>query len=246
LLLLGDPQQLPQVTQGVHPEPVDGSALGWLAGSDEVLSQDYGYFLPATYRMEPDLCTVVSSNWYDSRLNSVAPNRKLEGVDPGFYPIEVDHFGNSTESLDEAKKVVALVQQLMDKNWSSGEYSGKLVDAPENFIVVAPYNAQVQLIRKKLDEAGLESIPVGTVDKFQGQEAAIAIVSMTASSAQEIPRGIEFLLMPNRLNVAISRAKWAAYLVYSPKLLTYKPTNVENLRLLSKFINLVWDKQGEH
>jgi predicted RecB family nuclease len=240
LLLLGDPQQLPQVTQGMHPEPVDGSALGWLAGNDEVLSKDFGYFLPSTYRMSSQLCSVVSSNWYESRLGSVAPTRGLEGVEPGFYPVPIKHFGSSTESIEEADKVVQIVNELQNKNWNDGESSGKLIDAHENIIVVAPYNAQVQLIRKKLDAAGLTAIPVGTVDKFQGQEAAVAIISMTASSANEIPRGIEFLLMPNRLNVAISRAKWAAYLVYSPKLLDYKPTNVENLRLISKFINLVW------
>jgi uncharacterized protein len=97
------------------------------------------------------------------------------------------------------------------------------------------------MIRAKLNAAGLTKIPVGTVDKFQGQEAAIAIVSLTASSAIDVPRGLEFLFMPNRLNVAISRAKWAAYLVYSPGLLDYKPTNVDNLRLLSKFVNLVGD-----
>jgi uncharacterized protein len=100
----------------------------------------------------------------------------------------------------------------------------------------------VQLIRSKLDAAGFLSVPVGTVDKFQGKEAAIAIVSMTASSSMDVPRGLEFLLMPNRLNVAISRAKWAAYLLYSPGLLDYKPTNVDNLKLLSRFINLVEKK----
>jgi len=240
LLLLGDPQQLPQVTQGMHPEPVDGSALGWLAGNDEVLSEEFGYFLPSTYRMTPELCTVVSSNWYESRLGSVSPRRQLEGLDPGFYPVEVEHVGCSTESKAEADKVIEIILKIKNNGWDEGKGPGKLIDAHENIIVVAPYNAQVQLIRKKLDEAGLNSIPVGTVDKFQGQEAAIAIVSMTASSANEIPRGIEFLLMPNRLNVAISRAKWAAYLIYSPRLLDYKPTNVENLRLISKFINLVW------
>ncbi|MEY3406303.1 MAG: hypothetical protein RLZZ556_375 [Actinomycetota bacterium] len=240
LLLLGDPQQLPQVTQGMHPEPVDGSALGWLAGDDEVLSKDFGYFLPSTFRLAEALCSVVSSNWYRSRLGSVAPTRDLEGVDPGFYPVEVNHFGNSTSSDEEAHKVIDLIKELKDKKWTDENYHGPLMVAPENIIVVAPYNAQVQLIRKKLDEAGFDSIPVGTVDKFQGQEAAIAIISMTASSADEIPRGLEFLLMPNRLNVAISRAKWAAYLLHSPSLLNYKPTNVENLRLISKFINLVW------
>jgi uncharacterized protein len=241
LLLLGDPQQLPQVTQGLHPEPVDGSALGWLAGDEEVLPKEFGYFLPSTFRMTPELCSVVSNNWYKSRLGSVAPDRSLEGIEPGFYPVEVEHFSNSTESHEEADKVVQLVQELQTKNWTDGNYSGNLAEAPENIIVVAPYNAQVQLIRRKLDSAGFPSIPVGTVDKFQGQEAAVAIISITASSADEIPRGIDFLLMPNRLNVAISRAKWAAYLVYSPRLLNFKPTNVENMRLISKFINLVWE-----
>ena len=240
LLLLGDPQQLPQVTQGIHPEPVDGSALGWLAGDEEVLPPEFGYFLPSTFRMTTELCSVVSSNWYKERLGSVAPGRELVGIDPGFYPIAVEHFGSSTESNDEAEKVLQIIQDIKGKTWSDEDYSGELIDAPENIIVVAPYNAQVQLIRRKLDAAGFSSIPVGTVDKFQGQEAAVAIISMTASSADEIPRGIEFLLMPNRLNVAISRAKWAAYLVYSPRLLNFKPTNVENMRLISKFINLVW------
>jgi len=240
LLLLGDPQQLPQVTQGLHPEPVDGSALGWLAGDEEVLPKEFGYFLPSTFRMTSELCNVVSNNWYKSRLGSVAPGRNLEGIEPGLYPVEVEHFSNSTESHEEADKVVQLVQELQTKNWADGQYSGSLAEAPENIIVVAPYNAQVQLIRRKLDAAGFPSVPVGTVDKFQGQEAAVAIISITASSADEIPRGIEFLLMPNRLNVAISRAKWAAYLVYSPRLLNFKPTNVENMRLISKFINLVW------
>lgn len=240
LLLLGDPQQLPQVTQGMHPEPVDGSSLGWLAGDEDVLPKEFGYFLPATFRMNPELCSVVSSNWYSSRLGSVAPTRKLEGLDAGFYPLTVSHFGNSTSSDAEADRVIELINNLKDKTWLADSYHGSLIDAPENIIVVAPYNAQVQLIRRKLDLAGFDSIPVGTVDKFQGQEAAVAIISMTASSADEVPRGLEFLLMPNRLNVAISRAKWAAFLLHSPALLNYKPTNVENLRLISKFINLVW------
>jgi uncharacterized protein len=242
LLLLGDPQQLPQVTQGTHPEPIDGSALGWLAGGDEVISSLYGYFLPSSYRMNREVCQVVSANWYDSKLASSAPNRKLEGIEPGFHKVPVMHSSNSTESVEEAERVVELVRNVIDKQWTDQDGNTKpLAEAKENVIVVAPYNAQVNLIRSKLDAAGFGDIPVGTVDKFQGQEAAIAIVSLTASAAEDVPRGIEFLLMPNRLNVAISRAKWAAYLVYSPALLDYRPTNVENLRLLSKFISLVGD-----
>jgi predicted RecB family nuclease len=242
MLLLGDPQQLPQVTQGTHPEPVDGSALGWLAGGEEVMPSKFGYFLPNSWRMNEGVCKVVSENFYDSKLKSSATARSLEGIEAGFYPIAVNHSANSTESVEEADHVVEIVRDLLNRQWADRSYNGKLSGAKENIIVVAPYNAQVQLVKSKLVAAGFDQIPVGTVDKFQGQEAAVAIVSMTASSAIDVPRGIEFLLMPNRLNVAISRAKWAAYLVYSPGLLDYKPTNVDNLKLLSRFINLVEKK----
>ena len=190
--------------------------------------------------MNEQVCSVVSNNWYDSKLGSAAPVRKLEDSEPGVFPIAVGHQSNSTESPEEADKVIEIVRDLLGKTWRDEEGCRMLLaDAKENIIVVAPYNAQVQLIRAKLDFAGFHQIPVGTVDKFQGQQAAVAIVSMTASSAMDVPRGIEFLFMPNRLNVAISRAKWAAYLLYSPALLDYRPTNIDNLRLLSKFINLV-------
>ena len=240
LLLLGDPQQLPQVTQGTHPAPIDGSALGWLADGHKVLPAEFGYFLPSSWRMNEQVCSVVSNNWYDSKLGSAARNRELEDSKPGVFPIAVVHQSNSTESPEEADKVIEIVRDLLGKTWRDEEGCQMLLaDAKENIIVVAPYNAQVQLIRAKLDSAGFHEIPVGTVDKFQGQQAAVTIVSMTASSAMDVPRGIEFLFMPNRLNVAISRAKWAAYLLYSPALLDYRPTNVDNLRLLSKFLNLV-------
>lgn len=239
LLLLGDPQQLPQVSQGKHPEAVDGSALGWLAGDAEVLPAQFGYFLPSSWRMTKEVCQVVSDNYYESRLESTAPLRRLENTPAGFFPIPVKHQGNSTESLEEADRVVQIARDLLERNWTDENGTAPLSEVKENIIVVAPYNAQVQLIRKRLDAAGLGKVPVGTVDKFQGQEAAVAILSMTASSADEVPKGIEFLLMPNRLNVAISRAKWVSFLVYSPSLLDYKPTNLGNLGLLSGFINLV-------
>ena len=240
LLLLGDPQQLPQVTQGIHPEPIDGSALGWLTAGAEVIPAEFGYFLPSSYRMNAEVCQVVSRHWYQSKLGSAAQPFTLTDSEPGFFPVPVAHHGNSTESVEEAEAVVTLVQNLLSKQWTDKHGTRSLSEVGENIIVVAPYNAQVQMIRARLDDAGFDDIPVGTVDKFQGQEAVVAIVSMSASSAEEVPRGIEFLLMPNRLNVAVSRARWAAYLVYSPDLLDYKPTNVENLKLLSRFIDLVW------
>jgi superfamily I DNA and/or RNA helicase len=133
--------------------------------------------------------------------------------------------------------VLAIVRDTVGRAWTSAGSTGPL--APENVIVVAPYNAQVQLLRKTLDAAGFEGVPVGTVDRFQGREAAVAIVSLAASSAADVPRGLEFLLLANRLNVAISRAQWAAWLVYSPGITESLPTTVAALAQLSAFIRLV-------
>ena len=239
LLLLGDPQQLPEVTQGSHPEPINTSALGWLSDGHDVLPRNLGIFLETTRRMHPALCEVVSKLSYEGRLEAMEqPGRLLEGVAPGLHTRPVLHQGNSVESAHEAAEVVRIVEEVIAQSWSDNDSTMPLRDWPQNIIVVAPYNAQVNLIRKALDEAGFQKIPVGTVDKFQGQEAVVAIVSMAASSLHEVPRGIDFLLERNRLNVAISRAKWAAYLVFSPGLLDFAPKTPEQLSLLSRFAHL--------
>lgn len=244
LLLLGDPQQLPQVSQGIHPEPTDRSALGWLAHGAPVLPEAFGYFLEKSWRMNAAVCDVISDFAYNGKLSSHGADRHLDGVAPGVYSMTLNHQGNSTESVEEADAVIALVQYLLNITWHDDGKSGPLSEFEENIIVVAPYNAQVNLIRKKLDEAGLDGIPVGTVDKFQGQEAAIAIVSLAASSADDAPRGIDFLLSQNRLNVSISRAKWASYVVYSKELKNFLPHNVKDLGLLSQFIELAQSAAG--
>ncbi len=239
LLLLGDPQQLPEVTQGSHPEPINTSALGWLSRDHDVLPKELGIFLETTRRMHPDLCDVVSTLSYEGRLDAMShPDRQLEGVAPGLHTVAVEHFGNSVESAEEAEEVVRIVGQAITRSWTEGTHTAPLGQWKENIIVVAPYNAQVNRIRRALDEAGFDAIPVGTVDKFQGQEAVVAIVSMAASSLEEVPRGLDFLLQRNRLNVAISRAKWAAYLVYSPGILEWAPKTPEQLALLSRFASL--------
>ena len=237
LLLLGDPQQLPQVSQGSHPEPVDVSALGWLSDGHDVLPPEFGFFLAKSWRMHPALCAPVSRLSYEGKLESRAENRMLVGIEPGLHPVAVDHHLNSTSAPQEAQRVVDLVLGALGREWTEGGLTRPLVQ--DDVIVVAPYNAQVELIGEYLAAAGLGDVPVGTVDKFQGREAAIAIVSLAASSADEVPRGLEFLLLANRLNVAISRAQWAAYLVYSPALLDYLPTNPTALAQLSAFIRLV-------
>ncbi len=248
VLLLGDPQQLPQVSQGAHPEPIDGSALGYLSAGHDVLPTEYGYFLAETRRMHPALTEHVSHLSYQGELRShwIAATRELAGVTPGLHPVPVEHEGNATSSAEEAERVVAIVRDLIGREW----YGNDQVDAPtrelddREIIVVTPYNAQQQLIREHLDAAGFRGTRVGTVDKFQGQEAVIAIVSMTASSAHDVPRGMEFLLMRNRLNVAISRAQFAAYLVYSPGLIDHLPHSPSGVAELSAFVRLVEPEPG--
>ncbi len=242
LLLLGDPQQLPQVSQGSHPEPVDQSALGWLAHGEHVLPPEFGYFLARTRRMEPALTASVSGLSYNGQLTSMVSGRHLDGVDAGVHPVPVVHAGNTTSSVEEAAQVVALVQDTVGRPWTSSSGTRALTD--EDVIVVAPYNAQGAVIRASLDAAGFSGTQVGTVDMFQGREAVVSIVSLAASSAADIPRGLDFLLMPNRLNVALSRAMWAAYLVYSPALTTALPPSIPGLSLLSRFIELVEPRAG--
>lgn len=239
LLLLGDPQQLPQVSQGVHPEPINESALGWLSKDHDVLPAEFGIFLDQSWRMHEAVCEPVSELSYEGKLTSKKSTRHMDGLEPGVYPITVEHQFNSTESLEEAQAIVEIVRDVMTKPWTMDGVTQPLSEWDKNVIVVAPYNAQVNTISKALDRAGFSHVPVGTVDKFQGQEAPIAILSMAASAATEVPRGLEFLLMRNRLNVAISRAQWAAYVVYSPELTDFLPTTPKNLALLSSFVRLV-------
>jgi uncharacterized protein len=237
LLLLGDPQQLPQVSQASHPEPVDESALGWLSDGHDVLPPELGYFLAASWRMHPAVCEPVSRLSYEGQLRSVAGYRHLDGIEPGLHVIPVPHELNATSSPEEADRVVEIARSLVGRAWSIDGATTPLGEG--DLIVVAPYNAQVELIRERLADAGLPGVSVGTVDRFQGREAAVAIVSLAASSADEVPRGIEFLLLQNRLNVAISRAQFAAYLLYSPALTDYLPRNPLALTQLSAFLELV-------
>ena len=245
VLLLGDPQQLPQVTQGSHDEPVDSSALAWIAQDAATMPADRGYFIERTWRLHPDLCSAVSSLSYDGRLlpqPGVTDRRQLDGVAPGVHEVLVPHRGNSSASSEEAAVVVALVRSLLGRPWRAGT-TPDVIDPPEplaphGVLVVAAYNAQVNLVRAALDDVGLAQVRVGTVDKFQGQEAAVAIVTLAASSARDAPRGADFLINRNRLNVAISRAQWAAYLVHSPGLDDTLPHGGQALADLGAFRRL--------
>lgn len=242
LLLLGDPQQLPQVSQGAHPEPVDTSALGWVMEGDPVVRPDHGYFLARSWRMHPYVAAPVSKLAYAGQLAS-APGtelRSLEGVDPGLHIVPLRHRGNATQSPEEAEEVVALVRDLVGRAFTDNDADATVRPlAQSDIIVVAPYNAQRQLVLDALAVAGFPDVPVGTVDNFQGKEAVVSITSLAASSGRDAPRGPEFLLLQNRLNVAISRAQVAAYLIHSPALLDDLPRTPEGVARLSAFARLV-------
>ncbi|MEO3761274.1 TM0106 family RecB-like putative nuclease [Mycobacterium sp. B14F4] len=239
LLLLGDPQQLPQVSQGTHPEPVDCSALGWLVDGRHTLPAELGYFLDLSYRMHPAVCSAVSRLSYDHRLQSVtevAGTRRLDGCSPGVRVLTVEHDGNATDSPEEAHAIVTEIGRLLGSAWTDERGTRPLTQ--HDVLVVTPYNAQVVLLRQRLDSAGLPEVRAGTVDKFQGQQAPVVFVSMTASSADDVPRGISFLLNRNRLNVAVSRAKYLSVIVRSPLLTEYLPGTPDRLIELGAFLSL--------
>lgn len=245
VLLLGDPQQLPQVSTGMHPYPVDVSALGWLSDGAAALNPRFGYFLSESWRMDSALCERVSWLSYDGALASAAATagRALQGVAPGVVSYPVEHAGCSVRSVQEAQAVVDCVRELLGREWVPAAGAEPRPLAAEDCIVVAAYNAQVDCVREALIAAGLADssgagVRVGTVDKFQGQEAAVVLVSL-ASSRVDSGRGAGFVLSPNRLNVAVSRGQWQAVLVHSPWVARSVPQDVEEVLALSGFAGLV-------
>ena len=245
VLLLGDPQQLPQVSTGVHPYPVDVSALGWLSDGAAALDPRFGYFLGESWRMDSALCERVSWLSYDGALASAAATagRALQGVAPGVVSYPVEHAGCSVRSVQEAQAVVDCVRELLGREWVPAAGAEPRPLAAEDCIVVAAYNAQVDCVREALIAAGLADssgagVRVGTVDKFQGQGAAVVLVSL-ASSRVDSGRGAGFVLSPNRLNVAVSRGQWQAVLVHSPWVARSVPQDVEEVLALSGFAGLV-------
>ena len=265
LLLLGDPRQLPQVTQGTHGEPVDESALGWLLDGHETLPLEFGYFLEKTWRMHSKVCAAVSRHSYEQRLNAqpLTDRRELRGIAPGIHTVLVDHLGNATSSVEEAEEVVRQVAGALGKQWregidGSGTHNTEKSGAGEhNFIdtswrpleqrdvlVIAAYNAQVALLRHHLNQADLGEVKVGTVDKLQGQQAPLVIVSMAASAIDDVPRGMDFLLSRNRINVAVSRAQWATIIIRSGALTDFLPVSVTGLADLGAFIGLSEDSSN--
>jgi predicted RecB family nuclease len=222
VVLVGDPQQLDQVIQGTHPFGSGHSVLRHLLGDDATVPPDRGLFLARTYRLHPDICTYISEEFYEGRLEPapVAAGRTTP-LGTGLRYLAVEHDGHRQESPEE----VAIVRAEVERLRAAGI---------EDVIVVSPFNAQVNALQE-----ALPGIRVGTVDKFQGQEADVVIYSMGSSSGEDVPRGLEFLLSRNRLNVAISRARCLAYLVASPKLLEVNCRSIPQMRLANALCRLV-------
>jgi uncharacterized protein len=235
VVLVGDPQQLPQVTQAAHPGTSGCSVLEHLLDGRSTVAAERGFFLPKSRRMHPDVCSFVSERSYDARLRSMeacglrrigSPDPELSGA--GLRVLAVEHEGCSQSSVQEARAIAAACRGLLDGGTVTDERGVTRRLAGSDLMVVAPYNLAVRCIRGHVPEG----VAVGTVDKFQGQEAAVVFFAMTCSSGEDVPRGLDFLFDRNRLNVAISRAQCLAVLVHSPRLLDADCGTLEAMELV--------------
>jgi predicted RecB family nuclease len=240
LILLGDPLQLSQVSQAAHPGGGGSSVLEHVLGDDVTIPSDRGVFLGETWRMHPDICQFISEQIYEGRLVS-HPSCAIQNTEfgTGLRWLEAEHVGCSTESVEEAEMVAAEIGRLVGTGWVD-QHGSESPLAVDDFLVVAPYNDQVDLLRAHLDaDRRTRGVRVGTVDKFQGREAPVVFFTMTTSSAGDMPRGPDFLFSRNRLNVAVSRARCLAYLVCTENLLNSRARDVDEMRLISTLCSFV-------
>jgi len=237
IILLGDPRQLEQPVKGSHPDGVDVSALDHLLGSNKTIPIDRGLFLEETWRLHPDICVFTSELFYDNRLypheglqnQAIVSSGPIAGSGLRFFPVV--HQGNQSAAPEEAEAIRELVSAILKAGGTWVDREGK--EAPlalPDILIIAPYNAQVFELQQRISGAR-----IGTVDKFQGQEAPVVIYSMTTSSAADAPRGMEFLFSPNRMNVATSRAKCVCILVGSPMLFEAECRTPRQIQLANAF-----------
>ncbi len=235
VILLGDPLQLPQVAQAIHPDGTGVSVLEHLLDGAATVATDRGLFLTTTRRLHPDICAFISREVYDGRLVA-HPDcaRQITAAGTGIRHIPVHHTGRTSSSREEAEAIRDEITRLVGRPWTNAAGHTQPL-TPGDVMVVTPYNSQVRVLRSVIGH----DVPVGTVDKFQGQEAAVVFFSMATSSGNDMPRDIGFLFSRNRLNVAISRARCLAYLVCNPALLDATPRTVDDIRLINTLCALV-------
>ncbi|MCU1363492.1 MAG: ATPase [Acidimicrobiaceae bacterium] len=234
MILLGDPLQLSQVAKAEHPGDAGNSVLQHVLGTHLTIPSTKGVFIAKTWRMHPDVCAFISRQIYEGRLTSEA-SCATQGTSfgTGLRWLEATHERRSTDSPEEAELVATQIDSMMGTPWT--DRHGRVADlTPRDFMVVAPYNDQVNLLRQRFEsDPRLAGVQVGTVDKFQGREAPVVFFTMTTSAAADMPRGPEFLFSRNRLNVAVSRARCLAYLVCTEALLNSRASDIEDMRLIS-------------
>lgn len=237
VVLIGDPQQLDQPMQGSHPEGTDVSALNHILGGLQTIPPDKGLFLAETWRLHPDICAFTSELFYEGKLKSRdgLENICIKGGAPltgaGLFYVPVPHSGNQNCAPEEAEAIKVLIERVLADGPSWIDREG--VERPltlAHIVIITPYNAQVFEIQQRVPGAS-----VGTVDKFQGQEAAIAIYSTATSSHADAPRGMEFLYSLNRFNVATSRAKCVSVLVSSPAVFEAECKTPRQIQLANAF-----------
>ena len=241
VILLGDPQQLAQVAKASHPNRSGVSALEHLIGNNvRTVAPERGVLLDVTWRMHPDVCGFISDVMYEGKLTSEAScEGQTTSAGTGLRWIRAEHDGHSTGSPEEATIVVDTIEGLIGTDWTD-QHGTTSPLTTDDFIVVTPYNDQRRLIAAALaaNEA-TAGVEVGTVDKFQGREAAVVLYSLATSSAEFMPRQADFLFSKNRLNVAISRARCLAYLICTNELLDTRARTVEEMELISALCSFV-------
>jgi len=229
--------------KGTHPGDSGCSALEYVLGDQQVIKDDFGVFLGLSRRMHPNVCAFISGAVYENRLESHPSTAARKLVLPtdraaqyvtspaGIIYVPVEHDGNTQDSAEEVDIIVQIINELKGCSLIDGGVTRAVCS--EDIKVVAPYNMQVRRLH-----AALPGYQVGSVDKFQGQESAIIIVSMCASSGDGLARGIEFIFSKNRLNVALSRAQSLAIVVGSPALARTRCNRVEQMELVNLFCRI--------
>jgi predicted RecB family nuclease len=249
LVLLGDPQQLSQPSQGNHPQGAGASVLEHLLGGEATIPKGQGLFMNKTWRLPPAIARFTSEYFYGGRLQAHPDCQKQLACLPGaasrfsgtglfFEPVE--HRGNVNCSPEEAERIAEIVAEVLVPGASWIDRQGRDHDLTlHDLLIVAPYNSQVQVIAQRLADAGHPNARVGTVDKFQGQEAPIVLYSMATSNPEDAPRGFDFLFSLNRLNVATSRSQAIVILVASPRLLEAQCNTPKQMKLVNAFCGAV-------
>ncbi len=242
IILIGDQMQLGQPTQGSHPGESGYSVLDYLLEGKDTITEDKGIFLNKTYRLHPKINSFISENFYEDRLlvDKANVNRKIKYKknsiikSEGIHTILMNHEGRSQQSVEEFEIIKKIIDQLIGCEFTDFDKSTRKINT-DDILIVSPYNVQVNFLKERL----IKDIRCSTIDKFQGMQAPIVIISMTSSSVKDLPRNKKFFFNRNRLNVAISRAQCASIILMNPKLLENPPADYEEFKLLNNFEKLM-------